>query len=77
MENIHPWRHLGPYLLKSFEHAGMFKTYQKVEKQVWFYLAMLLIVSCHLLQTVGWLNPIPSGVNRRVVSMSDFGAYLA
>ena len=45
-------RHLGPYILKSFEHVGMFKTYQKVKKQVWFYPAMLLIVSCPLLQTV-------------------------
>ena len=44
--------HLGPYILKSFEHVGMFKTYQKVKKQVWFYPAMLLIVSCLLLQTV-------------------------
>ena len=47
-------RHLGPYILKSFEHVGMFKTYQKVKKQVWFYPAMLLIVSCPLLQTVNW-----------------------
>ena len=30
----------------------MFKTYQKVKKQVWFYPAMLLIVSCPLLQRV-------------------------
>ena len=45
-------RHLGPYILKSLEHVGMFKTYQKVKKQVWFYPAMLLIVSCPLLQTV-------------------------
>ena len=44
--------HLGPYILKSFEHVGMFKTYRKVKKQVWFYPAMLLIVSCPLLQTV-------------------------
>ena len=45
-------RHLGPYILKSFEHMGMFKTYQKVKKQVLFYPAQLLIISCPLLQTV-------------------------
>ena len=45
-------RHLGPYILKSFQHVGMFKTCQKVKKQVWFYPAMLLIVSFPLLQTV-------------------------
>ena len=50
-------RHLGPYILKSLEHVGMFKTYQKDKKQVWFYPAMLLIVSCPLLQTVGTQLP--------------------
>ena len=30
----------------------MFKTYQKVKKQAWFYPAQLLIVSCPLLQIV-------------------------
>ena len=44
--------HLGRYILKSFEHMGMFKTYQNVKKQVWFCPAMLLIVSYPILQTV-------------------------
>ena len=67
-------RHLGPYILKSFEHVGMFKTYQKVKKQVWFYPAMLLIVSCPLLKTVYsklLLILTAAGNNKHIVPISN------